>query len=93
MQKVLVTGATGYVGSEIVRQLLTLGKEVTGLGRTSPEEKISFIQANLTDVVGLEKALSGYSFDCIMHIASLPGDTGDPQQMVCVNVNGCLNMF
>jgi len=93
MNKVLVTGATGYVGREVVRQLLDLGKEVTALGRTRPDEAIPFIQADLTDAVGLERALAGQSFDCIMHIASLPGDTGDPQQMVRVNVNGCLNIL
>ena len=93
MQKVLVTGATGFVGQEVVRQLLTFEKKIIGLGRTVPDEKIPFIQADLTDASGLEKALSGHSFDCIMHIASLPGDTGDPQQMVRVNVNGCLNLL
>ena len=49
MNKYLVTGATGFIGREVVHQLLSLGKEVTALGRTSPDEKISFIQADLTD--------------------------------------------
>lgn len=93
MQKILVTGATGYVGREVVRQLLSSGKEVTGLGRTLPDEKIPFIQADFTDAVGLKQALSGKSFDCVMHIASLPGDTGDPLQMIRVNVNGCQNLL
>lgn len=93
VESVLVTGATGYVGQEVVRQLVNLGKKVVGLGRTFPTGKISFIQADITDVTGLEKALSSHSFDCIMHIASLPIDMGDPQQMVRVNVNGCLNML
>jgi len=93
MERVLVTGATGYVGNEVRRQLIALGKEVTGLGRTLPDENFSFIQADLTDTSSLERSLSGYSFDCIMHIASLPGDTGDPQQMVRININGCLNIL
>lgn len=94
MNKILVTGATGYVGREVMRQLKASDKQVTALGRTFPaDEKNDFIQADLTDASGLEKALSGRSFDCIMHIASLPGDTGDPQQMVRVNVNGCQNLL
>ncbi|NPV54308.1 MAG: NAD(P)-dependent oxidoreductase [Firmicutes bacterium] len=93
MNKVLVTGGTGFIGREVVRQLIEIGKEVTALGRTIPDEKVSFIQADFTDREALERALAGRFFDCIMHIASLPGDTGDPLQMVRVNINGCQNML
>ena len=93
MNKYLVTGATGFIGREVVHQLLSLGKEVTALGRTSPDEKISFIQADLTDSHGLEQALKGHKFEYIVHIASLPGDTGDSIQMVQVNINGCQNIL
>lgn len=93
MKKILVTGATGYVGREVVRQLLESGKDVTALGRTVPDYKIPFIKADFTDSAAVEKALAGSAFDCVMHIASLPGDTGDPQQMVQVNVNGCQNLL
>ncbi|MDO8685139.1 MAG: NAD(P)-dependent oxidoreductase [Clostridiales bacterium] len=93
MKTLLITGATGFVGREVVRQLIRRGKEVTALGRTAPDEGIGFIKADLTDAPLLEKALEGKTFDCIMHIASLPGDTGNPQEMINVNVNGCLNLL
>ena len=93
MEKVLVTGATGYVGREIIQQLLEMGKAVTGLGRTQSREDIPFIRADLTDASALRQALDGSSFDCIVHLASLPGDTGNPLQMVEVNINGCQNML
>ncbi len=93
MESVLVTGATGYVGGEVVRQLAALGKEVTALDRMLPREKLAFIQADLTDVTQLQQALCGRSFDCVMHLASLPSDTGDATQMVQVNVNGCQNIL
>ncbi|MEM2146844.1 MAG: NAD(P)-dependent oxidoreductase [Candidatus Jordarchaeaceae archaeon] len=93
MNKFLVTGSNGFIGREVVKQLLVAGKEVTGLGRNLPKEKIPFIKADLTDAECLKKALSGKSFDCIIHTASLPGDTGNPEQMVKTNVNGCLNIL
>ena len=93
MKRVLVAGATGYVGTVLVGQLLKLGKKVTGLDRSDPEEKIPFIKADLTDYKSLSDALKGKKFDTIMHIASLPGDTGNPLEMVRVNVNGYQNIL
>jgi nucleoside-diphosphate-sugar epimerase len=89
----LVTGATGYVGREIVRQLLAGGKQVTVLSRTRPDPGVAWIKADFTDRAGLDRALEGKRYDAIIHAASLPGDTGDPLQMVSVNVDGLQNML
>lgn len=91
--RILVTGATGYVGGEIVRLLLDRGEDVTGLGRTIPDGNMPFVQADLADAEALSRALEGRALDVIIHTASLPGDTGDPTQMVRVNVNGCQNLL
>ena len=93
MSRILVTGGNGYVGVEVVRQLVARGDAVTIAGRTAPHEKISFVRADISDREALEKALAGRSFDTVMHVASLPGDTGDPGQMVHTNVDGCLNVL
>jgi nucleoside-diphosphate-sugar epimerase len=93
MQTVLVTGGCGFVGSEVVRHLMALGKTVTALDCIPPEAPVATIQADLTDASGLRMALAGRTFDAIIHLASLPGDTGDPEQMVRVNVNGLQNLL
>lgn len=93
MKTFLVTGGTGYVGREIVRQLLGLGKEVTVLSRSAPDGGLPFIPADCTDRAALDRALGDRRFDAVIHAASLPGDTGDPMQMVSVNIDGLQNML
>ena len=93
MENILVTGASGYVGRAFVVFALAEGKRITALGRTRPQSGIDFIKCDLTDREGVERTLAGGNFTHIVHIASLPGDTGDAQQMVGVNVNGCLNLL
>jgi nucleoside-diphosphate-sugar epimerase len=75
-----------------VRQLLAAGKERTTLGRTPPEEKIPFLRADFTEAPALQEVLKGWVFDCILHVASLPGDTGDPKQLIRFNVKGCQSL-
>lgn len=95
MNNILVTGSSGFVGCEVVKQLREAEKNVNviGLDCVNPEENIPFIKADLTNYEDLKKSLKGKSFDCIMHIASIPIDTGDPFQMVRVNIIGCQNIL
>jgi nucleoside-diphosphate-sugar epimerase len=93
MKQVLVTGASGFVGREVACQLLERGADVVLLGRSQPDAPAPWVEADITDMARMERALAGRKFDCVMHLASLPGDTGDPQEMLRVNVGGCLNML
>ena len=93
MEQILVAGASGFVGTAVVEHLLDHGKKVTAFNRFRPQADIPFIEGDLTDAAGLEKVLSGHSFEGIIHLASLPGDTGDPQQMIRTNVVGLLNLL
>ncbi len=84
MEKVLLTGITGYVGSHLAIQLLDQGYEVIGTTRNLERgkemkeilsahskniDKLSILEANLTDELYIwEEALSG--IDYAIHVAS-----------------------
>ena len=83
MEKVLVTGATGYIGLHCINQLLNQGYAVNGSVR-SPERKDEIVNAlhghntstenlslytlNLTEDAGWDEAMEGCDF--LLHVAS-----------------------
>ncbi len=75
MSKVLVTGGAGYIGSHVIRKLLSDGFEVVvydnliyGHRGAVPENAI-FIEGDLSDLELLEKTFSEHSFDSVVHFA------------------------
>lgn len=95
MGQSLVVGGTGYVGGELCRQLADLGEDVYILGRSKPPRAVpgKWLAGDITDRRSVEDALEGLEFNVIYHLASLPGDTGDPEQMMATNMSGLLNLL
>jgi 2-alkyl-3-oxoalkanoate reductase len=86
VKKVLVTGATGFVGGRIVRRLRETGHEVIALVR-SPSDTLADLGAEqrivgLRDLEGVQRA--GDQADAIVHAAA----TADPATARTVNVAG-----
>ena len=91
----LVVGGRGYVGRELCEQLFRRGDRVTTLNRSLKPADVQYewLQADITVKASLDKALANRRFDVVYHVASLPGDTGDPVQMMTVNILGLTNML
>jgi dihydroflavonol-4-reductase len=77
--KVYVTGATGFVGSHVARELREHGADVT-------DERV-----DLLDSAGLERAVAGC--DAVVHVAALYSYQADPRRIERVNVEGTQNLL
>ena len=95
MTKCLVVGGSGYIGRELVCQLAARGDEVFVFGRSPRPREMPgrWLQGDMTQPDTVRAALGGLEFDVIYHVASLPGDTGDPLQMVTVNLLGLTHLL
>jgi uncharacterized protein YbjT (DUF2867 family) len=80
-KKVIVAGATGFLGSQIVKELLEQGAEVTAMVRSSSNRSAltkmgvkNFVVGDMMDAPSLKQALSAkHGFDAI--VASAAGYT------------------
>lgn len=99
----LVTGGAGFIGSNIVDELLRRGHEVTVLDDFSSgkeanlagaKNKIRLVRASITDLVATREACRGA--DCVLHLAartSVPRSVEDPIETNRVNIDGTLNVL
>lgn len=77
MKKILITGASGFIGSFIVEKALELGMETYAGIRNSSSKKylqdkrIQFVNLDLSDKASLKQQLIEYKFDYIVHAAGL----------------------
>lgn len=101
MSKYLVTGGAGFIGTNIVKQLLSDGHEVVVLDNYAAGKKTERIQPGAEYVEGdirneadLDKACAGV--DGIFHLAALPRvsySVENPELTHDVNVNGTLKVL
>ncbi len=105
---ILVTGATGFVGSHLLLHLLENKERVCAMYRNSASisktkalfqlynkeflfEKITWVQADITDVPSLELAFK--NVDYVYHCAALVSfDPKDEEALRKVNIEGTANM-
>ncbi|MFC1970480.1 NAD-dependent epimerase/dehydratase family protein [Chloroflexota bacterium] len=103
----LVTGATGLVGSRVVRDLVNIGEPVVGYEQSpnmsilkmlmSEDEiaEVKIVQGDILELDRLMRIARENNIDTIIHLAATLGaETKDNlRQAVRVNVEGTINVF
>ena len=75
--KILITGASGFIGSFIVEEAIKRGFDVWAAMRKSSsrqflaDDRIHFIELNLASEEDLKQQLAGHSFDYVVHAAGV----------------------
>ena len=107
MEKVLVTGITGYIGEHCAAALLREGYEVVGtvrslakadatrkaISKVAQTDNLSFVEADLLSDKGWEVAMQGCSY--VLHVAS-PFFLKEPQnenELIAPAVDGTLRVI
>ena len=91
-KSVLVTGATGFIGSRLVETLINEGYDVTSLVRNGKEgnSKSRIIYGDLTD----DKIdFKDSKFDCVFHLASHTPLEKNKKILEKVNLQGTKKLF
>jgi 2-alkyl-3-oxoalkanoate reductase len=97
VQPVLVTGATGFIGSRVVHKLLQDNIAVKALvlsgEKTPPEwvERVEIVRGSISDSRAVEKAVHGVK--TIIHLAAVVSDWGDEKKYWEFTVEGSRLVF
>jgi nucleoside-diphosphate-sugar epimerase len=102
-RKILVTGATGFIGSWLVRKLIEQGESVSIIVRNKKlnsrlsniSHKLHVYECDLQDP-GLEKVVDTIKPNIVFHLAAygaLPGQKVTIQELIDTNVNGLINLI
>jgi dihydroflavonol-4-reductase len=102
MEKVLVTGVTGYIGQHCAAELLRNGYQVVGtirsrdkgqstlegVAQAAPVENLSFVEADLLSDKGWDEAMKGCTY--VLHVASpfVLEEPKDENEMIAPAVKG-----
>lgn len=102
---VLITGITGFIGSNLARRLVQEGFDVYGLVRHVSRselrsldpvlDKIRFIEGDLTEYHSVRSAISSSSPKAVFHLGALTPvrySFEDPFPYVKVNLEGTMNV-
>jgi len=105
-RRVFVTGATGFVGSWLAKELVRLGAHVvvlvrdldhqSELVRSRAIERVSVVNGALEDIGALERAVNEFEVDTVFHLAAqaiVGAALRNPLPTFEANVRGTYNLL
>jgi nucleoside-diphosphate-sugar epimerase len=93
--RLFVTGASGFIGGVLCRQLLEAGHEVHALVRRPGSEPAGTIPVNgdIDDAARLTEVLGATGADCVVHLAAEIASQRSEQRVMQVNVAGTQHLI
>ena len=90
MNKILITGATGFLGTHLYDFLLSKGYDVYGISHTKTKKSISKI--SLLNKTKLDSFMKKHNFDVVIHLASIL-ENKDPLKILDTNYSCTKNIL
>jgi GDP-4-dehydro-6-deoxy-D-mannose reductase len=97
--KVLITGATGFIGGFLAKHCLEAGCSVLGLGTENPKEEwpaAAFERCDVRKALRLLEVITAFQPDRIFHLAAQSYPTvslEQPYETMDINAGGTINLF
>ena len=94
-KNILVTGGSGLVGNELIKQLLSQGEYVKAIYHATPLQishpNLDIVQCDILDVTALEEVMRGIAH--VYHSAALVSySSKDKRRLIKINVEGTANI-
>ena len=93
--KVLITGASGYIGSYLTQKLIADGMSVIGVDwKTALRNNYIHFQLDIRDKVHLQNVISDHTPDAVVHLAALrvPACDLSPRDAMEINYTSTINV-